>query len=182
MRYSKHAAVALVIVAFFAMVWGASPARAAATQGTSAAVHPAPSASASALVLARKIGNVTVLTNAKGFTLYRFALDTPTTSKCNGTCARYWPPLKGPVTAGPGVTGKIGTIKRSDGSTQATYDGHPLYTYIGDTRPGQDAGNNLHLSGGVWHVVPVSGMAAPAPSTATATPSLPRPGRTSARR
>jgi predicted lipoprotein with Yx(FWY)xxD motif len=166
MRYLKHAAVALVAVAFFAMIWGASPARAAAAHGTSGAVHPASSpGSSGAMVMARKIGHVTVLTNAKGFTLYWFTLDTPTTSKCNGACARYWPPLKGPVTAGPGVMGKLGTIKRTDGSTQATYDGHPLYTYIGDTRPGQAAGNNLHLSGGVWHVVPVSRMAAPAPST-----------------
>lgn len=107
--------------------------------------------------MARKIGNVTVLTNAKGFTLYAFAPDTATKSNCNGTCAHYWPPVTGPVTAGSGVTGKLGTIKRSDGSTQATYNGHPLYTYSGDSKPGQDSGNNLNLSGGFWHVVPVTG-------------------------
>ena len=51
----------------------------------------------------------------------------------------------------PGVTGTIATIKRTDGTTQATYDGHPLYTYVGDSAPGQDGGNNLNLNGGLWH-------------------------------
>ena len=53
--------------------------------------------------------------------------------------------------AGPGVTGKLGTIKRADGTIQATYNGHPLYTYIGDTAPGQAHGNRLNLNGGLWH-------------------------------
>jgi predicted lipoprotein with Yx(FWY)xxD motif len=164
MRYLKQAAAGLGVVALFALICGASPAGAAVVRGTSvgAVRRSAPSAPGTA-VLARKIGKVTVLTNAKGFTLYSFAPDTPTRSKCDGTCARFWPPLKGPVTAGPGVTGKLGTIKRSDGSAQATYNGHPLYTFVGDTRPGQDTGNNLDVQGGVWHVVPVSGMTAPAP-------------------
>ena len=127
------------------------------TSGTAA---PASSSSA---VKTAKIGGATVLTNGKGFTLYWFAPDTSTTSKCNGSCATYWPPVKGPVTAS-GVTGKLGTIKRSDGSTQATYNGHPLYTYIADKAPGQAKGNGLNLSGGVWHEVTVTGAAAPAPS------------------
>jgi len=114
-----------------------------------------------------KIGGVAVLTNAQGFTLYWFAPDTPTTSKCSGSCATFWPPVTGPATAGTGVTGKLGTITRADGSTQATYDGHPLYTYKGDTAPGQDKGNNLNIEGGLWHDVTASGAAAPAPATST---------------
>ena len=58
-----------------------------------------------------------------------------------------------------------------NGTTQATYDGHPLYTYVGDTAPGQDKGNGLNLSGGVWHDVTVSGSAAPAASAASASSS-----------
>jgi len=104
-----------------------------------------------------KIGGVTVLTNAKGLTLYWFAPDTPTRSACNGTCAGYWPPVTGTPSAGPGVTGKLGTIRRTDGTTQVTYNGHPLYTYVGDTAPGQAFGNNLNLNGGLWHEVTVSG-------------------------
>jgi predicted lipoprotein with Yx(FWY)xxD motif len=72
------------------------------------------------------IGGTTVLTNAAGRTLYSFAPDTSTKSVCNGSCAQYWPPVPGPLKAGAGVTGTLATITRADGSTQETYDGHPL--------------------------------------------------------
>jgi predicted lipoprotein with Yx(FWY)xxD motif len=103
------------------------------------------------------VNGATVLTNGKGLTLYWFAPDTPARSSCTGACAQYWPPVTGKPTAGPGVTGRLGTITRSDGSKQATYDGHPLYTYIADTAPGQAHGNNLNLNGGLWHEATVSG-------------------------
>ncbi len=106
---------------------------------------------------ARQVGSVMLLTNAKGFTLYWFAPDSPNRSVCYGDCAAYWPPVAGNEAAGPGVTGKIGTISRTDGTTQATYDGHPLYTYVGDNAPGVAAGNNINLNGGLWHDVPVAG-------------------------
>jgi predicted lipoprotein with Yx(FWY)xxD motif len=131
----------------------------------SAPASSAPAAASSSTLKTATIGGVTVLTNAKGFTLYWFAPDTATTSKCNGSCAAYWPPVPGPATAGPGVTGKLATIKRSDGSVQATYNGHPLYTYVADTAPGQAKGNGVNLSGGVWHEVTASGTAAPAATT-----------------
>jgi predicted lipoprotein with Yx(FWY)xxD motif len=136
------------------------------TTSAAAPASSAPAASSSTLKTAT-IGGATVLTNAKGFTLYWFAPDTPATSKCNGSCATYWPPVKGPATAGAGVTGKLTTIKRSDGSLQATYNGHPLYTYVADTAPGQAKGNNLNLSGGVWHEVTASGTAAAAAASAS---------------
>jgi len=113
-----------------------------------------------------QIGGATVLTNSKGFTLYSFALDTPAKSNCNGTCAANWPPVKGSVTA-PGVKGTFGTIKRSDGSTQATFNGHPLYTFTADTSPGQAKGNGLNAFGGVWHEDTTSGSAATASSPAS---------------
>jgi predicted lipoprotein with Yx(FWY)xxD motif len=103
------------------------------------------------------INGTKVVTNSKGLTLYWFVPDTSTTSKCTGSCATYWPPVKGPATAGAGVTGTLGTITRSDGTKQATYDGHPLYTYVGDTAPGQAKGNALNLSGGLWYEMTVSG-------------------------
>ncbi len=109
------------------------------------------------------IDGTTVLTNAQGFTLYMFAPDTTSASHCNGSCAQIWPPVEGPVIAGLGVTGTLSTIARSDGATQATYNGHPLYTYAGDTRPGQAKGNGIK---GVWHevTVPETGMLSSPPA------------------
>jgi predicted lipoprotein with Yx(FWY)xxD motif len=118
-------------------------------------------------VLSATINGTQVLTNSKGFTLYWFVPDTSTKSNCNGSCASIWPPVKGPATAGAGVTGKLGTITRSDGSTQATYDGHPLYTYVADTKPGEATGNGLNLSGGVWHEMTVSGVVAASSKSST---------------
>jgi predicted lipoprotein with Yx(FWY)xxD motif len=103
------------------------------------------------------IGGVTVLTDANGLTLYWFAPDTSTTSKCTGSCTAYWPPVIGVPKAGPGVTGSLGTVSRGGRTVQATYDGHPLYTYIGDNGPGQAKGNKLDLNGGYWYEVRVSG-------------------------
>jgi predicted lipoprotein with Yx(FWY)xxD motif len=114
-------------------------------------------ASSKAQVEVRQIHGVSVLTNAQGYTLYWFAPDTPSKSTCFGTCAAYWPPLTGRPVRGPGVTGKLGTIERTGGSTQVTYDGHPLYTYIGDSAPGQSTGNNINLNGGFWYEISVSG-------------------------
>jgi predicted lipoprotein with Yx(FWY)xxD motif len=152
----------LAAVALLAAACGSSS---TGTAGSTASSAPASSSAASASALqTTKIGSATVLTNAKGFTLYWFAPDTSAKSNCNGSCASFWPPVKGPATAGTGVTGTLGTITRDDGSTQATYNGHPLYTYVQDTAPGEAKGNGLNLSGGVWHEVIVSGSAAPASS------------------
>ena len=121
--------------------------------GAAVATADGPPAAAGGSVTLRtgKVGGVTVLTNPEGRTLYGFAPDTPTASKCTGSCAAYWPPLTGTPKAGQSVTGKLGTIKRLGGAAQVTYDGHPLYTYAGDSRPGQANGNNLNLNGGIWH-------------------------------
>ena len=128
--------------------------------------HTGAQASTGSALKTASISGATVLTNAKGFTLYWFVPDTSTKSNCNGSCATIWPPVKGPATAGTGVTGKLTTITRSDGSMQATYNGHPLYTYTGDTAPGQNNGNGLNASGGIWHEVTVSGSA-PAPKSSS---------------
>jgi predicted lipoprotein with Yx(FWY)xxD motif len=74
--------------------------------------------------------------------------------------------VHGSVTAA-GVKGTFGTITRSDGSTQATFDGHPLYTFTGDTAPGQAKGNGLNAAGGLWHEITTSGTTVPA-STSSA--------------
>jgi predicted lipoprotein with Yx(FWY)xxD motif len=137
--------LALVLLGLAVASPKAAPA-AAGTTGTAGAQ----------LLKARQVGGATILTNARGFTLYSFAPDTSAKSACYGSCAAYWPPVPGNVAAGPGVTGHLGTIKRTDGSTQATYDGHPLYTYVGDSGPGKDSGNKVNLNGGLWLDVPVT--------------------------
>jgi predicted lipoprotein with Yx(FWY)xxD motif len=129
--------------------------------GTSSSGSSTHAAAAAVGLKTAQIGGVTVLTNGNGFTLYTFAPDTSTTSNCNGTCAQNWPPVKGPATAS-GVNGAFATIKRSDGSTQLTFHGHPLYTFVGDKSPGQASGNGINAFGGLWHEAPASGSAAPA--------------------
>jgi predicted lipoprotein with Yx(FWY)xxD motif len=154
------AAIALTAAACGSSGSSSSSTPAAGSSSTPAASNPASSASPASsgtTLNATTIGGKQVLTNGKGMTVYWFVPDTSTTSKCTGTCATYWPPVLGPATAGSGVTGKLSTITRPDGTTQATYNGHPLYTYIADTSPGQDKGNGINASGGLWYNVPVSG-------------------------
>ena len=171
-RLWSAAGLAAVVLALAACASSSSSSNSPAAQNsTPAAAAGSPAAASGNMVLSRTINGTTVLTNSKGLTLYSFGPDTSTTSNCNGSCATYWPPVKGPVTAGPGVTGTLGAITRADGTIQATYDGHPLYTYVADTAPGQDKGNGLNLSGGVWHDVTVSGGAAPAPAASASSSS-----------
>ena len=164
MRNSWLASAGLAAVALIVAACGSSSAgsgSASSTRSSAATAASSPASSGAALKTA-KIGGVTVLTSAGGFTLYWFAPDTPAKSNCNSSCVTFWPPVKGPAAPGPGITGKLSTITRSDGTAQATYNGHPLYTYVGDSAPGQAKGNGLNLSGGVWHEVTVSGSAAAA--------------------
>ena len=119
---------------------------------------PGPQAEAT-LLQTRTIGDVTVLTDDEGYTLYWFGPDSATKSACLGSCARSWQPVTGPATWDPGVTGTIGAIVRPGGALQATYNGHPLYATTADTGPGQTKGNGVWSHGGEWHEVTVPGRA-----------------------
>jgi predicted lipoprotein with Yx(FWY)xxD motif len=164
----RHLIVASLAAAVLALTACASSSSsssssAAAPSGTPAA--GASSSSSGSTLMVRTIGSTQVLTNSAGLTLYWFVPDTSTTSNCTGSCATYWPPVKGPATAGSGVTGTLGVITRPDGTMQATYDGHPLYTYAADSAPGQNKGNGLNVSGGVWWEMTVSGATPSADAT-----------------
>ena len=165
-------AAGLAALALALSACGSSGSSSSTTPATTAPAAGGSSAAASSgggsAVNMTTINGTAVVTNSSGKTLYWFAPDTSTTSKCTGSCATYWPPVTGPVTAGSGVTGTLGTITRPDGTTQATYDGHPLYTYVGDTAAGQAKGNGLNLSGGLWYEMTVSG-AKPAAAGSTST-------------
>ncbi|MGH3302027.1 MAG: COG4315 family predicted lipoprotein [Streptosporangiaceae bacterium] len=123
----------------------------------------------SVTIMTHSTGKGTVLSNAQGKTLYWFAIDTSTSSMCTGTCATYWPPVIGTPSAAAGSTlpHGFGTIMRSDGTTQATYDGHPLYTYASDSAAGQIGGNGLNLSGGLWWAMTPAGSKLGSASTSS---------------
>ncbi|HEX6489506.1 MAG TPA: hypothetical protein VF137_11640 [Candidatus Dormibacteraeota bacterium] len=127
----------------------------ATTPKTGAASGPATVSSTSS-----KLG--TILVSGQKATLYLFVKDTSTASTCYGQCAADWPPLltQGAPHAGPGVdSSKLGTTKRSDGTTEVTYNGHPLYFYEADDgMSGSTKGQGLDLNGGEWYVLNTSGM------------------------
>jgi predicted lipoprotein with Yx(FWY)xxD motif len=100
------------------------------------------------------------LVDAQGRTLYLFEADKGDMSTCNGACASIWPPATaaGATTAGPGLTAhEVGTTKRSDGESQLTYNGHPLYRYAADSKPGVANGQGLDQFGAKWYVLSASG-------------------------
>jgi predicted lipoprotein with Yx(FWY)xxD motif len=103
-----------------------------------------------------------ILTDSKGRTAYLFQKDTGPSSTCSGACASDWPPVTttGKPTAGKGLTASmLGTTRRSDGSTQVTYNRHPLYLYVGDQNAGDTNGQNVNAFGAQWYVLSPSGTA-----------------------
>ncbi|MBM9506643.1 hypothetical protein ITX44_19200 [Streptomyces sp. KK5PA1] len=117
----------------------------------------------------------TFLTDGSGKTLYDFGSDTATMSTCNGACAKAWPPLtaaNGMPKAVSGLdTSKITTFKRSDGTMQVAYNGHPLYYFVQDTKAGDTNGQGSSAFGAPWYVVSPGGAsitkAAPAAGSGT---------------
>ncbi|HEV2014387.1 MAG TPA: hypothetical protein VGR77_10985 [Candidatus Dormibacteraeota bacterium] len=108
---------------------------------------PTPAPTAAPVVLAQSVGTMGTLLVAasNSHTVYTFGSDTPGVSNCHGGCSGTWPALtiaSGQTpTGGPGVTGQLGTITRTDGTLQVTYKGLPLYFFHNDTKPGDTNGN-----------------------------------------
>ena len=102
----------------------------------------------------------TILVDSKGDTLYLFGKDAGTKSACFGACASAWPPLRatGKPTAGTGVNAAmLGSTPRSDGGAQVTYNGHPLYLFAGDNKPGDTNGEGSTAFGGTWDALSAAG-------------------------
>lgn len=100
------------------------------------------------------------LSDSKGRALYLFEADKGTTSTCYSACASIWPPLTttGAVKPGVGVSARLlGTTKRTDGTTEVTYKGHPLYYYAGDSGPRQTSGQGLNQFGAKWYLLAATG-------------------------
>lgn len=144
----------------------ALPALAAACGGGGAASAPkvtsTPAAAAAAnggtvASASSPLGQILVAKN--GMTLYEFASDVNGKSSCNGPCAQFWPPYTGTPKAGAGLNASLlGTTMRSDGTSQVTYNGHPLYTYSGDPAAGDTNGQGVSTFGALWWVVAPNGQ------------------------
>lgn len=115
------------------------------------------SGSAASLAVATNATLSSFLTDSKGMTLYLFTSDTPGLSTCYGSCASYWPPLltNGAPVAGTGVdAAMLGTLTRTDGTTQVTYNSWPLYYYSKDGKAGDTTGEAVQ---GTWYVITPAG-------------------------
>jgi predicted lipoprotein with Yx(FWY)xxD motif len=144
---------------------------------TAATAPPKTASGQAATVGVASVGSLgKVLVDSRGHTLYLFQPDTARMSKCSGACAVAWPPLHatGTPTAGMGLNAsRLGTIARSDGTQQVTYNGHPLYGFVKDQKPGQANGQGVTAFGGSWFALSSVGTqvskaaAAPAPSGAS---------------
>ncbi len=131
-----------------------APATSTAGYGQSSSAPASAAATADAATLALKMADSSlgsILVDGKGMTLYMFTKDSANMSACTGQCLVAWPPLLGKPTMGSGVDdSKLGSFQRADGSTQATYNGWPLYYWKGDTKAGDVSGQNVS---GVWFVL-----------------------------
>jgi predicted lipoprotein with Yx(FWY)xxD motif len=118
-------------------------------------------AAGSAAALKTRHGKLgTFLVDGKGRTLYLFQKDTSTKSRCSGACATAWPPLLTtgkPKASGSARKALLGTTRRSDGTTQVTYKGHPLYRFAQDMKPGDTMGQGVTAFGARWYAVSTSG-------------------------
>ncbi|HEX6394688.1 MAG TPA: hypothetical protein VFZ97_14730 [Acidimicrobiales bacterium] len=156
------AAVALLAVGC-SSASGSSPGRSAApSTATSAPAPNAPAPTAGVAVMAGHTSVGTVLTDRRGRTVYLFEKDAGPVSSCYGACASAWPPVTaaaGQLTAGGGANQTlVGTTLRRDGKTQVTYAGHPLYYFVGDSKPGDTTGQGLQNFGGGWDVLTPAGQ------------------------
>jgi predicted lipoprotein with Yx(FWY)xxD motif len=134
----------------------------AATSTAPAAPSTSGGAAATSTVTTKTTSLGTFLVDARGRTLYLWDADHGSASMCNGACVQAWPPLTttGTPKAGAGVKASLlGTTKRSDGSREVTYAGHPLYIFAGDSGPGQTTGQGSNGFGAPWWVVTPGGKA-----------------------
>ncbi|MGH3270867.1 MAG: COG4315 family predicted lipoprotein [Trebonia sp.] len=124
------------------------------------AAAPAGSAASSTVITTKTSSGGSFLTNSAGRAVYLFLADSSGKSTCSGACAAAWPPVVAtgqPTAAGGAQSSDLGTITRSDGTKQVTYDGHPLYYFVGDTGPGTDKGQGVDGFGAKWWLVAPSG-------------------------
>jgi predicted lipoprotein with Yx(FWY)xxD motif len=141
--------ISMLLVALIAVACGSNGTTSTGSGGTTPSSSAAIIKTSSATVSGQ---SVTILTNTKGMTLYYFKPDTATTSACTGSCAGFWPPLVSTSSGSPAsasaLPGTLSVVTDANGQ-QVEYNGHMLYTYSGDTAPGQTHGEGIK---GSWFV------------------------------
>jgi predicted lipoprotein with Yx(FWY)xxD motif len=151
----------LAVAGSLAAACGGSSGGSTSTVGAGASQTSAATSTAAARTITTRSGSLgAYLTDAAGRAVYAFSADTAHASKCTGTCAKEWPPLTtagAPNATGQATSGMLGTLARTDGRTQVTYDGHPLYYFAGDSAAGDTNGEGIDNFGGRWYVVAPSG-------------------------
>jgi predicted lipoprotein with Yx(FWY)xxD motif len=155
---ASAAAIPLVALTVAACGGGGAATAAAPPATSTTTATTAPAKTVTVGVAKSRLGSI--LVDSAGRTLYLFKGDVGTKSACTGACATAWPPLlaTGKPTAGRGLTAsKLGTTTRSSGTRQVTYGGHPLYLYVGDTKPGDVTGQGLTAFGAAWFAVSPAG-------------------------
>jgi len=161
-RLFSLAALAVISALVLAACGGSSSGGSSPSSTTSKSADPAATSSAATVTSAKSGSLGTFLVDGKGRALYLWDADKGAMSTCNGACATEWPPLTTNATpkAGAGVKASLlGTSKRSDGTLEVTYAGHPLYYFEGDTSAGQTTGQGSGSFGAPWWVVSPAGNA-----------------------
>jgi predicted lipoprotein with Yx(FWY)xxD motif len=140
---------------------GSGPSSGSGAHGAPSLTPGSAAATPTATIAVRATRLGEILVDGQGRTLYLFEKDQGSTSTCSGSCASVWPPLttSGATQAATGASSAlIATTARNDGKTQVTYQGHPLYYYVGDNNPGDTNGEGIDQFGGGWDVLSPQGM------------------------
>src|SRR3954453_2457915 len=153
---TRTTAIAAIVIA------GAAACGSTSSGGTAKVSSQGSAGTSGAAVMTGSGSGGTYLTDGKGMTLYLFEADKTSASTCSSACASYWPPYTTtgtPTVSGKADDSKVGTSKRSDGSTQVTYNGHPLYRFAQDSSPGDTKGEGSTNFGAEWTMVSTDGSA-----------------------
>lgn len=136
---------------------GTTPSQSSSSAASSSSSPPAAKPAALITTKHSKLGTI-LAAGSKKLTVYLFEADKGPSSTCSGECAKVWPPVTGkPTSAGNALSSDLGTITRSDGTTQVTYKAHPLYLYIKDKDSSDTYGQGSKLFGAGWYVLAPSG-------------------------
>ena len=160
MSTASRTSIAVAAIGLVALAVAVAGCGGSSSYGRSATTTPQPKSAAGPSVKLASTSLGKVLVDSRGRTLYLFEADKGTMSTCSGACASVWPPVTttGKATGGAGVrASELGTTKRADGTTEVTYNGHPLYAYAGDTAPGQTNGQGIDQFGAEWYALSAAG-------------------------